>query len=330
MKAMNQVSNSLLTLLSTPFKMATSVWAPRDNALACSRHFTPFFAFPGIAAFCGALSLGISCPLRSLVHSRLGEGRIRNLFHGIRFVFVALIAVFLAESFAPAAEGLIRNERENAVVEPARAIMADEIAALIKAYLQNATSWKESEIAIGSIGNLNGIEIPPAGSQLRIASAAPLMGQKHISIPIEVMHGEKILRSFWASAEVCIRAEILTAAQRIPFGKVIGSEDIVQKGMEISDLRASYFNTPGEILGRVARRAFSPGENLPQVSFEQPPLVKQGETVRLRLERDGIVLTSLVKAEQDGKLGQLIRVRNIDFSSLLMAQVTGRAEVKMK
>jgi len=49
----------------------------------------------------------------------------------------------------------------------------------------------------------------------------------------------------------------------------------------------------------------------------------------LRLQRNGIVLLSRGRAEQDGKLGQIIRVRNLDFSNVLKAQVTGRSEVML-
>lgn len=327
---MKQVSNSLLTPLSTPFKMSPCVRAPRDNARACGRHFTPFFVFPGIAGFCGALSLGLSCPLRSLVRSRLGEGRIRSLFHGIRVIAWSFLAVSLAAAIAQAAVGAGVNENAAAVGESAQISAADKLAPLIKAHLQNTTDWKESEIVIRSVSNLSGIASAPADSELRIASAKPLIGQKYISIPIEVVHAGQVLRSCWVSADIAVRTEVLTAARQIPSGKILGVEDVAMKSMEIPDLRMPYCRTPEEALGRISRRRFSEGEALTCEHFAEPFLVRSGETVRLRLERDGIVLTALAKAEQDGKLGQMIRVRNLDFSTPLKARVTGRAEVTMQ
>jgi flagella basal body P-ring formation protein FlgA len=122
----------------------------------------------------------------------------------------------------------------------------------------------------------------------------------------------------------------LIASNKIPSGRVITSQDVIKQTVEISDLRGSYYRELDDIVGKVSRRIFSSGDLLTRESFTEPLLVKTGETVRLRLERDGIVLTSLAKAEQDGKLGQMIRVRNIDYSTLLKAQVTGRAEVKLQ
>jgi flagellar basal body P-ring formation protein FlgA len=205
-----------------------------------------------------------------------------------------------------------------------------EIASLLRTHLLNTTSWNESEFIIRSIANAKGFEIPPAEAELKVLSKAALTGQKNISVPVEVLYQGKSLRSIWVTAEVVVRADVLTATNKMLPGKVITPEDVARQSVTISDLRASYFRNPEELLGKVSRRIFSAGEPLTRESFTEPMLVKTGETVRLRLERDGIVLTSLAKAEQDGKLGQMIRVRNIDFSTLLKAQVTGRAEVRLQ
>jgi flagella basal body P-ring formation protein FlgA len=120
------------------------------------------------------------------------------------------------------------------------------------------------------------------------------------------------------------------ASQKIPLEKIISADDIVEKVADIPDLRAVYARRPEDILGKASRRNFSPGDPLTSEAFSDPFLVHHGETVRLRLERNGILLTSLARAEQDGRLGQVIVVRNLEFSSTLKAQVTGRAAVRMQ
>ena len=398
---MKQVAYSLLTLLSTPFNVLSSVLAPRDNAIANGNYFTPFFAFPGNADKCCALSLGFSCPPRSLVRSRLGEGRIRNLFHRIQFVLFLFVVASAAAPFSRAASGFVinlKNEastgsaivclkdiadlsgpdpiqieklgRINLINVPAfgdatilgkhqiremvekqvghlpaeafagaaavqirmqgRQVTEEEIASILKSHLLSTTNWKESELFIRCTGSLKGIEIPPAESELRVSSNSAIIKQKYILAPIEILHAGKSVRNFWINAEISVRTEVLTAAQRIPSGKVITPDDVTLQNVEITDLRGSYFRQPENILGKVSRRVISPGDPLMCESFAEPILVKSGETVRLRLQREGIVLTSLAKAEQDGRLGQMIRVRNIDFSTILRAQVTGKAEVKLQ
>ncbi len=207
---------------------------------------------------------------------------------------------------------------------------AAEIAAVLQARILKTTSWNASEIAIRSMAGLKGIELPTDNFELRIASDPTFAGRNKILAAIEVVSGGKVQRCFWITAEVSVRAAVLTAARKIPFEKIIASDDVAETTMEIPDIRAAYVRRPEDLVGKAARRSFSPGDLLTREAFTDPVLVRHGETVQLRLQRNGILLTSLVRAEQDGKLGQVITVRNLDFSAVLKAQVTGRAAVRVQ
>jgi len=208
-------------------------------------------------------------------------------------------------------------------------VSADAIASLLRSYLLETFSWKESEIEIPSIGGLQGMELPSADAVLRLAPGGVTLSHRGILAPVEIAHKDRILRCYWITAEVVIHRDVLAAARKIPMGKVIEAGDLIPKRIRITDLKADYLSAPDGIIGKVARRGFLPGEPATREAFSNPVLVKNGETVQLRLERNGIVLTSRGRAEQDGKLGQIIRVRSLDFSTVLRAHVTGRSEVML-
>ena len=345
---MKLVSNSLLTLCLHPFSCIPEVEVPRDRIFTPGRHLTPFFVHQGNRPNHRSILLSMSCPPRSLVRSWLGEGRIRSLLHGVFLSLLVLLAAPIPVRAIASADQIINIKEDVAIdsgkefskntaglpaLQPkidSRQVTAADIIPILKSHFLESTSWKESEIEIRAIGSLKGIEMPTAGAELRLSSSAAISGQRRILAPIEVIQDGKNLRNFWVSAEVCIHANVVTAARRIAPGKIVAADDIANKYTEIANLHAAYAGNPEEVLGKTSRRSFSPGEPLTRDSFSDPYLVRNGETVRLRLERDGVVLTSLAKAEQDGRLGQIIRVRNLDFSKVLKVQVTGRAEVRMQ
>jgi flagellar basal body P-ring formation protein FlgA len=54
----------------------------------------------------------------------------------------------------------------------------------------------------------------------------------------------------------------------------------------------------------------------------QPPVViERNQTVVIRIERAGLVVTAMGKATQQGKLGECIKVRNVDSQRVIMAKV---------
>jgi flagella basal body P-ring formation protein FlgA len=234
----------------------------------------------------------------------------------------AMNRAFAVEAFTGASAVQIRVQ--------GRQITSDDIAPLVKAQLMKSEIWNGSEISVRALENLPAVELPPAEGEVRIASLESVLGKDNILVPVEVMCAGKGVRSFWIRAEIGIRAEVLAATKQITPGTTITEAFFEKKLVEIPDLRTEYLRNPEDALGRVARRGFRAGEPLYTEALSEPVLVKSGEMIRLRLERKGIVITSMVKAEQAGRLGQVIRVRNLDFSAVLKAQVTGPAEVRMQ
>jgi flagellar basal body P-ring formation protein FlgA len=205
----------------------------------------------------------------------------------------------------------------------------EEISRIIKEYLAQTSVWKESDIDIQSIERTQGIELS-ANMHLQISSRLPITGRGKIIIPIEIVQGSQVLRNVWVSVRIRINAGILTASKQIRTGKVIGMEDVVVSAANIDDLQSTYLSKPDEVVGKISERNFSPGDPLTREGFSDPLLIKRGDAIQLRLERSGLVITAQGRAEQNGRLGQIIRVRNLEFSNLLNAQVTGPAEARVQ
>jgi flagellar basal body P-ring formation protein FlgA len=205
-----------------------------------------------------------------------------------------------------------------------------EIMELLRSHLVTMRRWQESEIRVDSIGNLSGIELPPGPCKLQISSNGLMFGHRNVLVTVEIMQNGRVLRSFWITAGVRISAGILTAARKISSGESVAQDALLKKNVEIADLRADYARNPEDVIGKMAIKTILPGEPLTLDVVKEPFLIKHGETVNLRLERNGIILNSTGRAEQDGRLGQVIRVRNIVFSTVLKAQVTGRAQAVLQ
>lgn len=210
-----------------------------------------------------------------------------------------------------------------------RRIHAEEIVPVLTAFMMERTPWREHEIEIHSFKNLEEIEVPAEEFDLRISEKSPIFGNGRMLVSFDAFRDGKKLTSFWLAAGIRIKAEILAAAQRIPYGKVIAPEDVVIAVTDIEDPDTAIMRNADEAIGNTAKRSFYPGDPLTRETLMKPFLVNSGDTVHLRLEGNGIVLTALARAEQNGRLGQVIRVRNLEFSNVLKARVTGRAQVEI-
>jgi flagella basal body P-ring formation protein FlgA len=84
--------------------------------------------------------------------------------------------------------------------------------------------------------------------------------------------------------------------------------------------------TPGaiweraDLVGKVARRTLLPGRPIPSIAVEEPRAVSTGGQVQLVYQQDGLIIVTTAQALQNGYVGQMVQVRNLD-SGLVVSGV---------
>jgi flagella basal body P-ring formation protein FlgA len=206
---------------------------------------------------------------------------------------------------------------------------AAEIIAVLKAFMASVSPWQEEEIEIRSIDNLKAIEIPQGDVQLRIASRTAPSNYRGALLPMEAALDGRPVRSFWVKADVRVRARVVQVTKPVPYQGTLQAGDLREVVCDIEDPRSEYFRTCEEAIGMSAKRALGPGDLLNRNWLNEHNLVRSGETVRLLAQSGGISVTTLARALQNGKLGDRIKVRNLDSDRAVTAVVTGQGEVRV-
>ncbi len=206
---------------------------------------------------------------------------------------------------------------------------ASEIAAIMKAHLAAVSPWRMEEIEIRSIDGLTAIELPPGDIQLRVSSRGLPSNFRNALLSMEAVLDGRPLRTFWIKADVRVRARVIRLAKAVPYGTTLRAEDLQEIECDIADPRADYVRAVVEAIGMTARRALMPGDLLQRSWLNESRMVSSGETVRLWQQFGGVSVAALARALQNGKLGDRIKVRNIDSDRAITAVVTGRGEVRV-
>jgi flagella basal body P-ring formation protein FlgA len=206
---------------------------------------------------------------------------------------------------------------------------AKKIAQVLKSHLASVSSWREEELEIRSIPNLDSIVVPEGEIELRVTGTSVPANFGNALIPLEVIFEGKVFRTFWVKADVRIRAQVLQLTRPVGFGRALREEDLRVVRSDIENPRATYLRDPSGAAGLTARRPLSTGELLKQDMLNENFLVQSGETVRLSMESGTFRVAILAHALQNGRLGDRIKVRNTDSNRAITVVVTGRGEVKV-
>ena len=84
-----------------------------------------------------------------------------------------------------------------------------------------------------------------------------------------------------------------------------------------------------DLVGKVARRTLLPGRPIPAIAVEEPRAVSTGGQVTLVYDREGLSIVAKAQALQNGFVGQVVQVRNLDSGLTITGVVQADGTVRV-
>jgi len=127
--------------------------------------------------------------------------------------------------------------------------------------------------------------------------------------------------------EVRAYKRVPTAARDLRLHEVIAEDAVVVREIDVAGIRVaeSLKDRPGALR---TTRFIGVGRPLGEVDVEPVPPILAQQTVAVRVVSSTVVIDATAVAEQEGRIGQVIRVRNLSNTARYMALVTGNQQVE--
>ncbi|GEM_PF-7108605 len=193
-----------------------------------------------------------------------------------------------------------------------------------------AQKFKETIRAqFGSLGNVRIHELKILGNTLvpsssyHISALPPSRLQKTMRITMKI-RGDSWERTIFVRGKIEIENRVLVARKTIRKGEFIDAGNTTLVGKDTTRLRGSYLTCLAQGLHRVARRTIPMGRVITRENITEPVLIRRGEVVTVKVQTPNILITTLAIARQAGRLGDIIRVENIQSKKTIYAKVASR------
>jgi len=109
--------------------------------------------------------------------------------------------------------------------------------------------------------------------------------------------------------------------------------DIIRSSMlrneQFEDHVEPFVGSAAELVGRVARRTLLAGRPVLQDAVEDPRAVQNGALVQMVYTQPGLMITATGQALQAGRVGDSIRVRNVESGIVVSGLVTAEGTVRV-
>lgn len=154
--------------------------------------------------------------------------------------------------------------------------------------------------------NLGG---PQYSFQVRRRGGGPL---GITSVEVDVVSEGKIVQSVPLVVQVRMTRALLTARRAINQDARIRAEDVNVTSVTLTRLDQLGLDDSAAVIGQRAKRFIPVGTQISPDMLDSVPLVRRGELVTLEATVGGISVVTSAKADEDGRLHEVIRVRSLE------------------
>jgi flagellar basal body P-ring formation protein FlgA len=112
-------------------------------------------------------------------------------------------------------------------------------------------------------------------------------------------------------------------------GDALTADSIRWVRQDVGELNQGFFTSADELQGQTVKRTLKAGTILNPDQVQPALLVRRGDTLRIKLRRGNIQLQTDGTAQEDGRQGERIRIRNNQSGKNLTAIVIAAGEVEI-
>lgn len=166
----------------------------------------------------------------------------------------------------------------------------------------------------------------------RVRTARSLIGRVQVSVTI-LSSGKQQLE-LPVNFDVQLFQSVAVAKQRIERGQPLTKESVYFERRP-ADGAADPLIESTSLAGAKAKRTILPTQVISAADVEfgaedNPVLVKQRDVVKMLVRAGGLRIAASGEALQDGRAGQMIRVRNVDSQNIVLGRVVDRSVVEIR
>jgi flagella basal body P-ring formation protein FlgA len=171
--------------------------------------------------------------------------------------------------------------------------------------------------------------VPPGEVELKARPRLASVGVGSIPVVVEAWVDGRLYRVVSLSVKLSLFREVVVANHPLPRHAVVRVADVRLERRDISVLSHKPLNDLTLVVGRRTTRMLAYGDVVASDAVELPPLIRKGDVVTLMVESPGLLITAKGVAQEEGRAGQLVRVKNAASGREILGTVESEKTVRV-
>lgn len=208
-------------------------------------------------------------------------------------------------------------------------VSQDQIKQIITDYLkENSAKLPKTEIRFTSTRSPDDLTFPSGKMSWKVTPSNPeIMGSSSFSISFSV--NGKTTGTCVVHGKLEALADVVTAEITLQKGDLITKDNISLKQQNLDGLHKP-FQSIEQLIGMQVARTINAGRAIEQKFIVSPPIIKDGDLVKIIARKGELQITTEGVAKAEGRLGETIRVKNTNSNNLIYTRVDGPGIVSVE
>jgi flagellar basal body P-ring formation protein FlgA len=207
------------------------------------------------------------------------------------------------------------------VLTKSQEISTSDLLAAAKSFVVKALNEDSGNVSV----KLSGIEkklFLPAG-HWKTNFRPPLSGKYEgtLLMTVELEADGRLVRVLPLRLVVEVMHPVVVTTRLVEKGDKFTADNVSLVKRPTTQVPQGAFHHLDDVLGRTASTLLSPGTAIRMSYLHDPPLVKRGQMVEAIVEQGNVEISVHVRAVEDGKLGDVIRVENSESHKVLRGKI---------
>lgn len=204
----------------------------------------------------------------------------------------------------------------------------ESVEPVLRRYALQYGPWKDQSVELRVLP-FQGLSLPAGEVKLRVLQPARVTGAGAQNFLVAAEVGGKEEARLWVKTEIRVFADVVVAAAPLGRQELIGAKDLRVERREISARGSRAVTRVDDAVGRQATRSVEANEILTQNAIERPTAMKRGSTITLVFETASLRVESPGIADEGGRIGDMIQVKNSTSGKQLRGVVLDSRQVRV-
>lgn len=210
-------------------------------------------------------------------------------------------------------------------------ISGDEILRVARDYLLSNLSRSEDEIVIESDRSIPDKLLPANDGNIRleVTQVETNKDRGNIQLVVRVLINDKVYLKVPVFFYVRVYETVVISSAKIDRNDALTLDNLTMSRMETTKISRTTFDKPEDIIGKRALRLILPNTPITPEIVYNAPAIRKGDLIRVFLHSGNLHVVTKGVAKEDGCVGKIIRVKNIDSNKELYGTVEDSTAVRI-